>query len=552
MSSLTTVDGIMFAGVGCETVTSSEISSSSTTSEPKRAFADTPPLARLRNESKSYEGDSSEISLEGNADGEPQRLDDPSRSQGWKAAVEDQSADGQGDLGVDLEVMPMAEGLAAQGEPVVVMPAQGQVSDAQNAGAERVSVEAIVAGSEPTQDLPAAISEGMQAEVNSQSFANKETVAIETGLARGEMSGSTGAHPLEAPETTTLAQSDEALGKPLRESNAPVVAPPESDQNTGGTDSPGTMARSQVAELGGSDTGAVAQDKPVAATPVITEAAEAVQTPVGQQTNGDNANRSDLDRGQPQEAISGMVGQDSTDPVPQDEQVGSQESAVARLEGQVQVVAAKGQTQSGFFAKAEEGSSTPSELPIDSQGGSSPVSESTSVQATAASDAQVASLKSPVQNVGEQILDSVHASMARGDKQVLIRLDPPELGSVTVRFQEQDGQISGILEVSQDQTRQEVEQALPQVLRGLQEAGVLVRRLDVVLAEQSEGDLDRESLPQDAWAQQQGSEQQDARPGHSPAGPWSTWAAAQQDTLELSEASQAQIDAARGRIDMLI
>ena len=34
-------------------------------------------------------------------------------------------------------------------------------------------------------------------------------------------------------------------------------------------------------------------------------------------------------------------------------------------------------------------------------------------------------LKSPVQDVGEQILSSVHASLVRADKQVQIRLDPP-------------------------------------------------------------------------------------------------------------------------------
>jgi len=508
MSGLTTVDGIMFAGIGCEVATSSEVSSSSTTNEPKRAFADTPPLAQLRNESKSREGDSSETLLEGNADGEPaierepQRLDVSSSPQGREAAAEDQAADVQGDPGVDLEVMSMSQGLAAQDEPAVVMPAQGQVSDAQNAGAERVSVEAIVAGSDTRQDLSAAISEGTQTQVNAQSSANGETGAIETGSAQVDMSGSTGGDLLETAETTTLAQSDEVLGNSLRESNAPVVAAGESNQTTGGADGAGAMARSQAAELGSSD----------AAT----------------------------------------VGQDSTGSVPQDQQVGSQKSTATELDGQVQVAAAKGQTQSGPFVSAEEGSKAGLELPVDNQGSSLPVPESISVQATTASDTQGASLKGPVQNVGEQILDSVHASVARGDKQVLVRLDPPELGSVTVRFQEQDGQISGILEVGKDQTRQEVEQALPQVLRGLQEAGVLVRRLDVVVAEQSEGDLGRESLPQDAWAQQQGSDQQDARPGHSSAGRWSTWTAEQQEALEPSEASQTQIDAARDRIDMLI
>ena len=110
-----------------------------------------------------------------------------------------------------------------------------------------------------------------------------------------------------------------------------------------------------------------------------------------------------------------------------------------------------------------------------------------------------AAVRAPVQSVGEQILDSVQASATRGDRQILIRLNPPELGSVLVRFQERGEVLSGTLEVSSRETLREIERALPQVVRSLQEAGVQVRRLDVVPSEQPERDPSREHLSQDAW-----------------------------------------------------
>jgi flagellar hook-length control protein FliK len=67
------------------------------------------------------------------------------------------------------------------------------------------------------------------------------------------------------------------------------------------------------------------------------------------------------------------------------------------------------------------------------------------------------------QNVADQIAESVYASMRRGDNNIVVRLNPPELGSVVVRFQQQSDQITGLLEVTRDQTRNEIEQALPQI-----------------------------------------------------------------------------------------
>lgn len=91
----------------------------------------------------------------------------------------------------------------------------------------------------------------------------------------------------------------------------------------------------------------------------------------------------------------------------------------------------------------------------------------------------------PSPSVGDQILDSVRSSLSQqsGNKQITIQLNPPELGKVSVKLQEQDAQITGILEVSKAQTRFEIEQALPQIIRNLTDNGIQIKRFEVVLSE---------------------------------------------------------------------
>jgi len=78
-----------------------------------------------------------------------------------------------------------------------------------------------------------------------------------------------------------------------------------------------------------------------------------------------------------------------------------------------------------------------------------------------------------------QIRQSIQSSVDEGRSQVTIRLNPPELGRVTVRFEENAGQITALVEVAKAQTRAEIQQALPEILRNLQEAGVQIRRIDL-------------------------------------------------------------------------
>jgi len=91
-------------------------------------------------------------------------------------------------------------------------------------------------------------------------------------------------------------------------------------------------------------------------------------------------------------------------------------------------------------------------------------------------------------SITEQILESINSSSSQqaGTQQITIRLNPPELGKVFIKFEEQENQITGLLEVSKAQTRYEVEQALPQIIQSLADSGIQVRRLEVMLTNQNE------------------------------------------------------------------
>jgi len=112
-------------------------------------------------------------------------------------------------------------------------------------------------------------------------------------------------------------------------------------------------------------------------------------------------------------------------------------------------------------------------------------------------------------DIGKQILESIHRSLSQEgqDQQITIRLNPPELGKVFIKFNEQDSQIIGLLEVSKPQTRIEIQQALPQIIQNLQDSGIHIKRLEVVLSEGEQAGQEalKDQSLQNGWTQQQDS-----------------------------------------------
>ncbi|MHC4913133.1 MAG: flagellar hook-length control protein FliK [Planctomycetota bacterium] len=104
--------------------------------------------------------------------------------------------------------------------------------------------------------------------------------------------------------------------------------------------------------------------------------------------------------------------------------------------------------------------------------------------------------------LGEQIRESIQSLSNQGDHQITIRLNPPELGSVLIKLIQQTNEITGLLEVSRAQTRYEIEQVLPEVLRNLADSGVQIKRLEVMLEDQSQQQTYKDQSLQDDWAGQ--------------------------------------------------
>lgn len=134
-------------------------------------------------------------------------------------------------------------------------------------------------------------------------------------------------------------------------------------------------------------------------------------------------------------------------------------------------------------------------------------------------------------SIGRQILESIHGSLSGGDRQISIRLNPPELGKVFIRFQEHDAQITGLLEVSQTQTRYQIEQMLPQIIRDLQDSGIQIKQLEVVLTEQSGYNASQDQSLLNGWSEQHSSAESGTPGSNKSADTWGTNNDGYQDSL---------------------
>lgn len=84
-----------------------------------------------------------------------------------------------------------------------------------------------------------------------------------------------------------------------------------------------------------------------------------------------------------------------------------------------------------------------------------------------------------------QITEHIRASSTRGQDQITIALDPPELGRVMIKFQQRNGEIVGLVEAEKAKTHQEIANEMPQIIKALNDSGIAVKRIEVVLTEQN-------------------------------------------------------------------
>ncbi len=144
----------------------------------------------------------------------------------------------------------------------------------------------------------------------------------------------------------------------------------------------------------------------------------------------------------------------------------------------------------------------------------------------------------------EQIKEAIRSTADEGKNEITVRLNPPELGRVFIRLEEQNGQIAGMLEFSKAQTKAEVAQLIPQLIRSLQEAGVSVRRLDVVQSQQDNSSYqqNKQQSAQDYNSQQQPHYQQSEGHGWGPK--VYQWLSSQMDYQASGVSGKSQLNAA--------
>ena len=117
-------------------------------------------------------------------------------------------------------------------------------------------------------------------------------------------------------------------------------------------------------------------------------------------------------------------------------------------------------------------------------------------------------------SVGEQLFSQIQNSVQQNQQQIIIRLNPPELGRVVIKFTEQNNQITGLLEVSRPQTRYEIEQALPELLKNLADSGIQIKNFDVLVKDQPQQDFYKDTFSQTGQGDRSG--QNNFTGGNSP------------------------------------
>lgn len=155
--------------------------------------------------------------------------------------------------------------------------------------------------------------------------------------------------------------------------------------------------------------------------------------------------------------------------------------------------------------------------------------------------------KAPGLSVARQIQESVNSQYRPGAQQIIIRLDPPELGRVTIRFSEQNNNITGVLHVDKADTKQQIQQALPGIIQNLENSNVLIRKLEVVLNNQQQYDT-----PDENAAGYNGGYEQQNSPNHGPHTNNASYRSWSDKSNHTNDSNNPQIELTDKSINMLI
>jgi len=109
----------------------------------------------------------------------------------------------------------------------------------------------------------------------------------------------------------------------------------------------------------------------------------------------------------------------------------------------------------------------------------------------------------------DQIVETIRLRDVRAGEQIVVRLNPPQLGRVRLTLQADGQELRGLLEVDNPRTLMELQREAPALADRLAEGGVELRRLDVQLSDQGRSDSPN-SAPQQGAGGGEGLPQRDA------------------------------------------
>jgi flagellar hook-length control protein FliK len=142
--------------------------------------------------------------------------------------------------------------------------------------------------------------------------------------------------------------------------------------------------------------------------------------------------------------------------------------------------------------------------------------------------------------ISTQVHDSIKSTLSADNKEIVIQLNPPELGKLEIKFTEDSSGLTGVLSVDNSKTRHEIQQSLPEIINNLQDSGVNIKKIEVVLSNNQEQQTmkDQSMAGQNNWFNQQNSNQQNQQNNSANTGVYNRWTA--NDTQSYSPSSESQ------------
>lgn len=146
------------------------------------------------------------------------------------------------------------------------------------------------------------------------------------------------------------------------------------------------------------------------------------------------------------------------------------------------------------LASAQSGDGTPAEaMDVKEQSAAAvksvgPVESVSNAHSAAVQSSTAATQVEPARGSGDiaaarpidQIVQTLQLRTFGPETQMRMTLAPEELGAIRVTFRQTDGEVVGLLEVQKTDTRREIERSVNQLAAAMENAGVQVRRIEVV------------------------------------------------------------------------